>query len=352
MRKRVEGNASILEDENGREISVSHIYGNTIVVRHGDWVMIKEMAAYPCDAISGISPSDISGRRFRFYGISLEIRSNIPRILGDFVRIYGRFIREEPGQADMTITALATDLESPRGYAMLMQATPDKQFYLKGDFCQVSYLSSLEHLLFQVHQESEVFLLTNNPAYTFIHGGTVERDGIGYIMPAESRQGKTTLTMALVAAGYGFMSDEFAVLDPDGTLLPFPRTLSVRGDTMHLFPELDRRRAEFPVIYSPVDDLYSIDPISAFSTEPGAPCPVRYVIFPQYDPSGEPAMRAISGMEAIRRLVGTRSFISLGLADKQVALDFMISLLAKAECYDLTTGDLKKTVQLVGRLGA
>ncbi len=352
MRKRLEGNVSILEDDEGNEISVAHIYGNTVVVRQGDWVTIRETAANPQAVALSVSSEPIPALRLRFYEVSVELRSNIPEIIQDFTRIYGRFARVESGPADMMITALSTGMESPRAYAMLMEPGTVGGLYLKGDFCRVNYLSSFEHLLFQVHQETEVFLLTNNPAHMFIHGGTVERNGAGYMMPAETKKGKTTLTLALVREGYGFMSDEFAVLDRQGILHPYPRSLSVRGDTLRLFPELNRRRMEFPMISNPVDSLYSVDPWSTFPVKPGRPCAVRYVIFPTYEPSADPAIRAISRMEAVRRLVGTRNFISLGRADKQYALDFLLSVLLEAECFDLTTGDLRKTTALVNSLEA
>lgn len=352
MRRRVEGNVSILEDENGNEILTAHIYGNTVVIQQGEWVMIRDLAAQAEQVLAVHASEEVTGSRFRFYDVSIELRSNIPWLRDDFGSMYSRFIRDELGDADLTITALSTDEESPRGFAMIMQTTPDRQLRLKGDFCEVSYLSCFEHLLFQVHQEAEVFLLTNNPNHMFIHSGTVERNGIGYMMPAESRHGKTTLTMALVQAGYNFMSDEFAVLDPSGTLLPFPRTLSVREDGLRLFPNLDASHNMFPLLYSPVDSLYSVDLLHAFSAEMGKPCRVQRIIFPNYDASADPAIRAIHRMEAVRRLVGTRGFISLGLAEKQSALDFLLSVLSDAECFDLVTGDLEKTIALVDGLGA
>jgi len=36
------------------------------------------------------------------------------------------------------------------------------------------------------------------------------------VLPAPSGSGKTTLTAGLVAAGWGYLTDELAILDPSG----------------------------------------------------------------------------------------------------------------------------------------
>ena len=62
----------------------------------------------------------------------------------------------------------------------------------------------------------------------FVHAGAVAHDGRAIIFPGASFSGKTTLTAALVRAGATYLSDEFAVLDPEGLVHPFPKPLSIR----------------------------------------------------------------------------------------------------------------------------
>jgi len=49
------------------------------------------------------------------------------------------------------------------------------------------------------------------------------------VLPARSFQGKTTLVTELVKKGAVYYSDEYAVLDENGLVHPFPKTLSIRG---------------------------------------------------------------------------------------------------------------------------
>lgn len=72
------------------------------------------------------------------------------------------------------------------------------------------------------------FVALNAPERTFIHAGVVADDGHALVLPGYSFSGKTSLVAALVRAGATYYSDEFAVLDSDGLLHPYPKPLSVR----------------------------------------------------------------------------------------------------------------------------
>ena len=56
----------------------------------------------------------------------------------------------------------------------------------------------------------------------FVHAGVVGWKGHAIVIPGRSRSGKTTLVAELVKAGAEYYSDEFAVLDAEGRVHPFP----------------------------------------------------------------------------------------------------------------------------------
>jgi hypothetical protein len=68
------------------------------------------------------------------------------------------------------------------------------------------------------------------PDYIFIHAGVVALNDRALVLPAPSFSGKTALVAALVRAGATYYSDEFAVLDTDGWIHPYPRPLSIRAE--------------------------------------------------------------------------------------------------------------------------
>lgn len=63
----------------------------------------------------------------------------------------------------------------------------------------------------------------------FLHAGVVGWKDKAVVIPASSFAGKTTLVAALIKKGALYYSDEYAVLDHDGSVSPFPKSLSVRG---------------------------------------------------------------------------------------------------------------------------
>lgn len=64
--------------------------------------------------------------------------------------------------------------------------------------------------------------------FIFVHAGSVCWRGRGIVIPGRSGQGKSSLVKALVEAGAEYYSDEYAVFDEHGRLLPFPRPLMMR----------------------------------------------------------------------------------------------------------------------------
>ena len=62
----------------------------------------------------------------------------------------------------------------------------------------------------------------------FVHAGVVGWKGKAIIVPGRSMSGKTSLVAALVRAGAIYYSDEYAVLDSNGRVHPYPQPLEVR----------------------------------------------------------------------------------------------------------------------------
>ncbi|MGI8787290.1 MAG: hypothetical protein ACR2HG_05970 [Pyrinomonadaceae bacterium] len=66
----------------------------------------------------------------------------------------------------------------------------------------------------------------------FLHAGVVGWKDKAIIIPAQSFAGKSTLVAELVKKGATYYSDEYAVLDADGNVEPYPKWLSMR-DTIN-----------------------------------------------------------------------------------------------------------------------
>jgi hypothetical protein len=66
------------------------------------------------------------------------------------------------------------------------------------------------------------------PDWIFVHAGVVASEDRAIVIPGQSFSGKTTLVKALIDAGATYYSDEYAVLDAEGRVHPYPRRLSLR----------------------------------------------------------------------------------------------------------------------------
>src|SRR5207249_11214278 len=72
-----------------------------------------------------------------------------------------------------------------------------------------------------------------------IHSGAVSWHGRAVMLPAPPDSGKTTLSAALTRAGFSYLTDEAALIDPTtGAIHPFPRALCMERPTLRAMPEL------------------------------------------------------------------------------------------------------------------
>lgn len=65
--------------------------------------------------------------------------------------------------------------------------------------------------------------------YIFVHAGVVGINGKAVVLPGRSGAGKSTLVAALLDAGADYYSDDMAIFDPGGKILPYPTPLATRS---------------------------------------------------------------------------------------------------------------------------
>lgn len=118
----------------------------------------------------------------------------------------------------------------------------------------------------------------------FLHAGVVSWRGKGIIMPADSFQGKTTLTAELVKQGAAYVSDEFAVLDAEGRVHPFARPLSMRLD--------DEGKTPYERTAEELGGTYATEPV-----------PVGTVLLTGYTPGARWRPRILTPGEGVLKMM-------------------------------------------------
>lgn len=86
----------------------------------------------------------------------------------------------------------------------------------------------LAHMMKLFESDLQLFVAEAAPRRVFVHAGVVGWKGQAILIPGRSFSGKTTLVVELVRAGATYFSDEYAVLDTQGRVHPYPRKLWIR----------------------------------------------------------------------------------------------------------------------------
>lgn len=170
-----------------------------------------------------------------------------------------------------------------RGRFALVKDTDDGLLRVVCDEKSIAGPLDLRLALGILDAELRMYIALHAPNHVFVHAGVVGVEGRAILLPGRSFAGKTTLVAALVQAGAEYWSDEYAVLDADGLVHPYPKPLSVR-----------------------IDDTRETDeqPVESLGGRAGdGPLPVSLIAFTNYRPGATWALRARTAGEGAVKLL-------------------------------------------------
>lgn len=181
--------------------------------------------------------------------------------------------------------------------------------------------------------------------YLQVHAACVSRDGEGLILAGAPESGKTTLAAALLLTGWQYLCDEFALLHPDtAELQPYPKALSIKQPSFALLRSLRPRLPLSTAVRRERVRVASLPAHRLRADAVGEPCRVRLIVFPKVVGGAASELRRISPAEALFRL-NQQSFngIDYGVG----AIDLFERLVRSADCYAMTSGDLRTSITLL-----
>ncbi len=191
--------------------------------------------------------------------------------------------------------------------------------------------------------------LSGASSYAVFHSAALSWGGQGLLLPAASGSGKTTLTAALIQAGFGYLSDEAALVDPrTGRIDAYPKSLSIKrpallAELLALSPHLMATAPAEP------GRIWRLDPTWLAPDCPRASTTARVVVFPHYDPTGTTALQPIGHAAAALRLL--RHGVNAPASPPR-GVPLAGALVAGAACYQLTVNSLPAAVRLITNLCA
>ena len=174
-----------------------------------------------------------------------------------YANAYGRIIGIDTGSVPVALPYLPIPWEiAPPGGTVdrwyRIARNSDETFTLAIGDEPAQTAHSLEALSEQIEGDLHHWLATYTRGYLFVHAGCVAWRNRAIVIPGRSHTGKTTFTRALVEAGAVYYSDDYAVVDPEGNVWPFPRRLHVRPRTPGPVQSLDPIANNWPVGREPI----------------------------------------------------------------------------------------------------
>jgi hypothetical protein len=180
-----------------------------------------------------------------------------------------------------------------------------------------------------------------------IHAGVIGDGSRCILLPAAAGSGKSTLTAALVHAGYQFFSDEVALLE-EGTLdvFPMPLAMCVKQPGIAAladrFPQLRACR-----VHDRIDGkkVAYMPPPAASLPDGNHARPVAALVFPRYQRDAATALLALPNGEALKRLLDECLVVPMGLDAKKVAA--LVEWIARIPCYSLSYGSTEGSLAAI-----
>lgn len=163
--------------------------------------------------------------------------------------------------------------------------------------------------------------------FVFVHAAVVGWNGKAVLIPGHSRSGKTTLTAELLRTGATYFSDEYAVIDHNADVHPFPKPLSIRrngGDNQ----QIERPAQDFGLV----------------ATSPAQPA---VVIITKYSEMGVWKPRTLTAGEGVIELMKDTIPVRV---NPTLTLQVLAKVTQKAKIFKSPRGDTRAHIDLIVKL--
>ena len=186
--------------------------------------------------------------------------------------------------------------------------------------------------------------------FLILHSAVLERNGTGVIFAAESGSGKSTLAAELSLRGWRLLSDEMALVDEDLQLVPCPRPVSLKNQSIGVITERHPSAMFGPV----ANDTHKgsiahlIVPLESIvrSCETALP---RKIIFPKWKAGADLRIDSVgSGQTALRLIDQSFNYPLLGKA----GFVRLAELVSVAEAWEIEFSSLDEISEALEQLVA
>lgn len=309
------------------------------------------------------------GLSFNIHGAGLRIETSSPLLkdlLSSYLEPYAVLSIEEGNSDNFTIQIEEFDgsakVEIPSGakrffnyYGLIEGFEIDSNLYFKG-LDSVFELKPQEKLLRVSVSELSLqwprsfthvvftLVLYEVLRYTgiyYVHAASLQdKQGRGWVFPANQSSGKTTICLALIKLGFKCLTDDAILIKRDEgglKLLAFEREFHVPLHIAQIFKELEPLINE-PEYFPNIDKRgLNIDKVypGVRIMEMGAP---KFIVFPEIKDSEQSSVELIPSSEAIKGLIPQSAMVFFSKSEAKRHLDILGEMVSSATCFRLISG--------------
>lgn len=186
--------------------------------------------------------------------------------------------------------------------------------------------------------------------FLILHSAVLEKNGKAVLLPALPGSGKTTLCAALMLSGWRLFSDEFGLVRGDGLLVPLPRPLPLKNQSIEIIRAFSRQARIGPLYpktrKGAVAHLAPTQPSVDKMKEPAKP---ELIVFPRFQKGAPATLKPVAPTYAFLKLATNAfNYEILGAEGfRRVA-----KLIRQCQFYNFTYGKLEEALPVFESLFA
>ncbi len=294
--------------------------------------MIRSHTSLPC-----INEKSVD---YRIGEFNVSVCSELDEVLADFAALYHGYPSRHVN-GDMPIRVSVRRVKGSR--------LRRERYQIVGDGEDVGGQRRREEVIPFVEWGINWCVISTRADFLQLHAATMVYDGKGVILAAGSGGGKSTLVVGLMARGWTYLSDEFALINPSTlNAHAFPKAVCVKAGAFGIVRELGLSFAGRPHYVKGLKGRVGyVNPRELGPKTIGTQARIRLVVFPKYTSGRQPRLNPLTRAKAVFALAGSA-------LNRHVFADQGVSVLSRvvreAECFGIDSGSLQGTCDMIESL--
>jgi len=191
-----------------------------------------------------------------------------------------------------------------------------ERFQISVDGAEVATAGNVMDAVLATIKALDDAVIKNLTTLYAVHAGAVILSGRALLIPGSSHAGKSSIVAELIRRGAGYFSDEYALIDANGFVHPYPRPLLLRNGRPRQTPTLPE---DFKAHFA------------------DGPVQIGWILNLEYEAESAWSVQKIPQSEAVLNLLKNTPH---ALAESPAMTAAFLQAVAKAGCYSGLRGDV------------